>query len=184
MINLKQFIRIILLQLVVVVTACTHAEPSHKVELVMPTGMTISATTKYGEIRIHATSELGRSYTWSGSTRSVVMLPREERWQGSLGLYYPGPGAHWEKHDGITRGVLEEGYQNFGSIEDALAWINKKVYWGATYRSDGLLVSFHKSKGAGGTLHVGVWQITVNGEKPKDLPGSDNTMIMIKTESR
>ncbi|MEN8171216.1 MAG: hypothetical protein ABFS08_13420 [Pseudomonadota bacterium] len=179
MMSSKQFVRIILLQLVVVLTGCVHAEPSNKVESVMSTGMTISATIKNGEISIHATSELGRSFTWSGSTRSVRMLPRKERWQGSLGLYYPGPDSHWEEHDGITRGVLEEGYQNFDSIDDALAWIKKKVYWGATYRGDGLLVSFHKSKGAGGTLHVGVWQILVENEKPIKLPGSDNSSIFV-----
>ena len=80
-----------------------------KNEIVMSPGMTITATTPTGAITVTAGRGLKRSYTWEGATRSVEMWPRGERWYGSLGLYYPGPGNHWEAHNGITRGGLQEG---------------------------------------------------------------------------
>src|SRR5688572_5319351 len=80
-----------------------------KNETVMTPGMRITATTAAGTLSITAVDELTRCYTWEGATRCVEMWPRTERWYGSLGLYHPGPGAHWKEHRGITRCVVEEG---------------------------------------------------------------------------
>ena len=159
------------------IACASETLPNHN-EIVMSEGMKITAETEHGKIIIIAGARLYRSYTWKGGTRSVIMLPRKKRWLGSLGLYYPGQGNHWKEHDGITRGVLEEGYQNFSSIDEGYAWISKKVHWSAVYQDDGLLVNFHKSKEAGGTLHVGVWQVLINGEKPQNLAGSKNNKLI------
>lgn len=163
-----------------------EAEPpiSIKNEIVMPPQSTIKAETPNGLITIKSGKGLKRFYTWNGETRHVIMIPREERWYGSLGLYYPGTGFHWNvTKDGIKRGVLEEGQQHFKSKNEALKWIQKQVYWGAVYRDDGLLVQFNKTGAPAYTLSVGVWQIYIDGEKPKQLDGSKNNSISISWDN-
>jgi len=147
-------------------------------EIVMPPNSTIVATTKTGTISIKSGKGLKRFYTWEGVTRSVVMWPRSERWDGSMGLYYPGPGSHWvPKHNGISRGVLDEGQQHFNSIDDAMTWIEKCKQWvPLVYRNDGLLVAYGKAL-TREQLNVGVWQIMINGQKPVKLEGSKNDVI-------
>ena len=150
-----------------------------KNEIVMPPSSTIKCETPNGKIVIKSGKGLKRYYTWNDETRYVVMQPRDERWYGSLGLYYPGTGFHWKSTtDGTKRGVLEEGQQHFKSKEKALKWIEKQVHWGAVYRDDGLLVNFHKTGAPVHTLSVGVWQIYIDGEKPKHLAGSRNNAII------
>src|SRR4051812_13887695 len=110
---------------------------SPKTESVMSPGMTITATTSVGTMMITAVNQLTRSYTWEGATRSVEMWPRPERWNGSLGLYFPGPGDHWEPHTGISRAVVEEGQQHFKTLKQALDWIHALGWMPCLYRDDG-----------------------------------------------
>jgi len=150
-------------------------------EIVMPEGMKITAINQHGTMIITAGKGLERSYTWAGDTRSVIMWPRKERWGGSYGIYYPGPGNHWKEHDGITRAVVEEGQLNFKSQEDFLCYISKYREKGSyVYNDNGLFVGWVKSSGAGGTLSVRVWQFFINGIKPKKLPGSQNDKIIME----
>jgi len=113
-----------------------------KNEIVMTKGMKITATTKTGTITISDAGGLRRCYTWEGATRCVVMNPREERWYGSLGIYYPGPGEHWEEHHGITRGVLEEGQRHFKTQGEAMKWIKGMTYTSCVYSDSGLVVCY------------------------------------------
>jgi hypothetical protein len=148
-------------------------------ELVMQPGMTITAETKTGSISVSAARDMKRTYTWEGASRSVTLLPRKERWYGSLGAYYPGPGEHWREHNGITRGVLQEGQQHFESEQEALDWLRKQSgYYSTVYRDDGLVVSFGKTLPRR-QINVEVWQILIHGAKPQKLPGSDNTKINV-----
>lgn len=152
-------------------------------EIVMTEGMAITTTNDIGTIEIKSGKGLERSYTWNGGTRSVIMWPRKERWQGKFGIYYPGPGNHWKNHDGITRGVLEESQIDFPSVEKALEFINHPSRADHTvYTNDGLVVSYQKLEGAGGTLAVEVFQVLINGEKPKQLKGSKDNAIKINYE--
>ncbi len=148
-------------------------------EVVITEGMSITAQNLlYGTIIITAGKGLERSYTWAGDTRTVIMWPRKERWYGSLGIYYPGPGRHWREHDGITRAVLNEGQQNFDSLDALLEYIKSYNNPGAiTYNDNGLFVSWHKKSGAGGTLTVTVWQFLISGKFPTKIPGSLNDNI-------
>ncbi len=149
-----------------------------KNETVMSPGMRIQATTSVGEMLVTSVDELTRSYTWEGATRSVKMNPRPERWYGSLGLYYPGPGEHWKEHKGITRGVTEEGQQHFKTDDEALDWIRSRTYMPYVYRDDGLVVGWMKVLPRR-QLNVEVWQILVNGKKPAQLTGNQNEKIVI-----
>ncbi len=130
-----------------------------------------------GSLKIRAGSGFARSYTWDGETRSVDLWPREERWYGSFGAYYPGPGSHWRSNHGITRGVLQEGQMHFDTVEDAQNWLTSKPY--AVYTHDGLVVDFRKNSGGGGTLSVDVWQILVRRQRPTMLKNSHDSLISI-----
>jgi hypothetical protein len=182
------FIRPLCLVALVVVPMALPAQPPSKAsdgecklrknETVMSAGMRIQATTPIGVMVITAVDELTRSYTWEGATRSVEMWPRAERWYGSLGLYYPGPGDHWKEHKGITRGVTEEGQQHFQSAAEALKWIRSRTWMPYVYRDDGLVVGWHKTLPRK-QLDVEVWQILIHGKKPTRLPGSQNEKIVV-----
>lgn len=126
------------------------------------------------------------------------MEPREYRWIGSFGLYYPGSGFHWKEHNGINRGVLEEGQQHFNSVEEAQAWLKLPNHSDCVYRDDGLVVCCSKTLERR-QLSVEVWQFYiagkipseykdafkdyenkiyyVGGHKPDRLSGSDNNAI-------
>jgi hypothetical protein len=146
-------------------------------ELVMPPGTRIRVGSADEAIEITADRGFGRTYTWKGASRSVRMMPRMERWLGSLGLYFPGPGNHWEEHDGISRGVLEEGQRHFATTEKALAWIKQPRRWQRiAYRNDGLAVTWGRDPM---TLYVEVWQIVIDGKRPTELPGSDDAAIVV-----
>jgi hypothetical protein len=141
--------------------------------------MKITVTTQMGTIAITAGPGLERSYTWEGATRSVEMWPRTRRWNGSLGLYYPGPGNHWQEHHGITRGVLEEGQQHFEWTSEALKWIHERNWMPFVYRNDGLMVGWRKDLSRK-QLNVEIWQIYVDGAKPNNLPGSQDDTILVE----
>jgi hypothetical protein len=151
---------------------------SVKNEIVMSPGMKITATTPNGTIAVSAGNGLTRSYTWDGATRSVEMWPRTERWYGSLGLYYPGPGFHWKEHEGIARGVLEEGQQHFKTVNEALKWIRARNWMPHVYTKNGLVIGWMKVPSRK-QLNVDVWQIYINGHKPTNLPGSQNSKIVV-----
>lgn len=152
-------------------------------EIAMPDGMILEADTPVGNMKIEAGPDLKRSYTWEGATRSVIMYPRGERWYGSKGLYYPGPGNHWEEHNGIQRGVLQEGQQNFKSVEEAMGWLKERTFMKYVYTKTGLVIGWSKTLERQ-QLNVEVWQITINGKPPASLPGADDSKIKIIRRGR
>ncbi len=143
------------------------------VEAVMSPGMSITAVTPSGTMTITAGEGVMRSFTWEGATRCVDMDPHMFG-----GLYYPGPGAHWEEHNGICRAVVGEFRADFGSVEAAIEWFH--TYRGPpfVYRDDGLGVSWDKTLGRG-QLNVDIVQVYINGEKPTELEGSRNEAITV-----
>ena len=154
-------------------------------EIVMSDGMTISVKNNLGAIIIQAGPGLQRSYTWEGATRSVQMIHRKERWYGKFGIYFPGRGFHWEEHNNIQRGVLEEAQLHFISIEDAMKFLRHPSRVESTvYTNNGLAVTWSKSinpsGGSGGTLFVDVWQVYINDKKPDVLPGSQNDKLTVE----
>jgi hypothetical protein len=134
-----------------------------------------------GSLQIRAGFGFRRDYTWDGETRSVDLFPRDTRWNGSFGAYYPGPGSHWKSNHGITRGVLQEGQMHFDTVEDAQKWLASKPY--SVYTHDGLVVDFRKNSGAGGTLGVDVWQVLIRMQRPELLKGSHDELISVSTKA-
>lgn len=148
-------------------------------EFAMLPGEAITATNVNGTMKIVAVDWLNRDYTWEGATRTVTMLPRPERWYGSLGVYYPGLGNHWQEHHGITRGVVQEGQKHFETTESALEWLRSESWLPYVYNRDGLVVGWSKTPERN-QLNVEVWQIVINGEKPKDLDGASDTRLRVE----
>jgi hypothetical protein len=93
-------------------------------------------------------------------------------------MYYPGPGDHWNGHNGITRGVVEEGQQHFKTAEEAAKWISAQQWAPLVYRNDGLAVGYRKELSRS-QLDVVVWQIYIDGRKPTKLPGADDDKIVV-----
>jgi hypothetical protein len=149
-------------------------------ELVMLSGMQITAHTDEGQIIIRADKGFERRYSWDGATRSATLLPRKKRWYGSQGIYFPGAGDNWKENNGITRGVLEEGILWFKTADDALSWINRARSAGMAYvyNDDGLTVGWHKVIPRK-QIDVAVWQIMIGGQKPQKLPGSQNNRLSV-----
>ena len=139
-------------------------------EIVMTDGMQITVTNQEGTIMITAEEGLRRSYTWEGATRSVTLSPRLRRWYGSMGAFYPGPGFHWQEHNGIRRAVINEGQQHFESVDEAMAWINSQRWSQPVWRDDGLVVGYRRVFERY-QLNVDVWQILINGEQPNLIAG-------------
>jgi hypothetical protein len=161
---------------------------SDKQEIVMNKGDKLIAETDMGNIEIIASGEAERRYIWDDHDceRIVILKPRNERWNGSFGIYSSGMGNHWKECNGISRLVGEEGQQHFNSQEDALRYIKKleklnedlKEYRSGTivYNNNGLVLSWGKVLGRR-QLNVDFWQLYINGEKPKELPGADDGKI-------
>lgn len=157
----------------------TLPRPFPYTELVLKPGDVLTANTASGQMQIQALGLLERKYTWDGSSRSVTLWPRKERWYGSLGAYFPGEGEHWKDNNGITRGVLNEGWQDFPSQNEAMNWLHSEENRGIIYRDDGLAVGWWKTLSRH-QINVDVWQILVAGKKPESLPGSSNDSIILK----
>lgn len=146
-------------------------------EPVMTPGMKISVSAPFGQISIIAGQGRKRTFCWDADCRSLEMIPRESRYGGSMGLYFPGEGHHWFPHKGISRCVADEGQLNFSSQDKAIAWLSETpgfVPW--IYRNDGLAVNVSKNAD---TLGVSLFQVYVNGQKPSRLQGTQDNKISV-----
>jgi hypothetical protein len=80
--------------------------------------------------------------------------------------------------EGVARAVVEEGQQHFTTVDEAVAWLNKKSEWMRyVYRNDGLAVGWRTVIPYRKQLNVDVWQILIGGQKPTGLPGADDSAI-------
>ena len=148
-------------------------------ETVMTNGMRIHAKTDSNYIDICAGKGYARSYNWAGEVRKVDLWPRIIRWYGAFGLYYPGPGNHWKSVNGVRRGVLEEGHLWFTDADHLMAWIKRESFGqNCVYSSDGLLVAWSITPDRR-QINVSVYQLMVGQEKPKWVPGCDDSGIKV-----
>lgn len=169
-------------------------------EAVMVEGMRVTFTNSNGGMTITCGKGFERSYTWDGDTRTLLMWPRKTRWYGSLGMYNPGACiegelGQWKEHDGIKRCVAEEGQRHFTNELDAVEWIHtrgdgKKLDY--VYNDSGLVCGMDKQPPTleerkktdfPGTLFVDLWQIYINGKKPRKLAGAKNNAITVSYPS-
>jgi hypothetical protein len=169
-------ILLVLISLLIFAVAIGCKSDISNQEIVMTKGMEITATTGEGTIKILAAEGFERIYMWNDCIRKVEHWPRKQRWYGSKGIYFPGPGFHWKDCNGVKRAVVEEGQQHFDTNDEALEWIKKRRYMDYVYTHNGLMVGWHIEEH---TLSCEVWQIMVKGEKPEELEGCEDEKIQI-----
>jgi len=149
----------------------------------MGDGMIIEVTNDAGSIRIEAEKGTLRTYRWPQGEERVKMWRRWQRWCGSKGLYHPS-GAHSSN----LHLVVEEGQQHFCSEKEAIEWLNytnPDKLLSRVYTSDGLVIGWRETGGkiTGESdfyaVTIEVWQIYINGQKPKNLTGAKTDRIRI-----
>lgn len=156
---------------------CCSQQTEIRSEIVMTKGMRIAAVTPVGRIAIVAGEGYRRTYVWDHCEGSVDLMPRKQRWHGSLGIYYPGSGyTWWLGCGGITRAVVEEGQQHFASTEDVMSWLRADRGIRYVYRNDGLVVGWDLVPQRG-QISVEVWQVLIGGQKPKSLNGAEDDKV-------
>jgi hypothetical protein len=147
-------------------------------ETVLSQGQTIEATNKNGKIKITYVSPLRRKYQWNGQERVVTLIPRQEPFDGRLGLYQPADS--WILGLRKTRLVLDEAIRNFDSNEKAIdALVESRGYMDWVYTSDGLVVGFGQTPSRK-QVNINVFQFLVRGRKPANLLGSRPQQIEIR----
>ena len=164
---------------VFVMTSCVASGNGQMIrEAVMTEGMSIVAQTKYGELKIFAGKGNERSFTWDNETIKTNLIPREKRWHGTLGLYHP---QLRPPHKNVVHMVVEEHETHYDSTNNAIKYMNKYEGIEDIYRDDGLFIRFVKKTSADGEIFIDILivQIMINGEKPSELPGSQNNKIKV-----
>ena len=151
-----------------------HELPS-TTEYVLSDGMTITATTPNGKVSITGCRGTKRIFAGDGWTKTRYLIPRDERWYGSLGLY-DAAGSFTP----YGRLLVDEGRLFFESKSAAERHLHAD-YCDPVYNDDGLAVGFRISEIPGGepTRTVEIWQIYINGKKPTSLKGANNKAITV-----
>lgn len=144
-------------------------------EIVLESGTKLVANTPSGKIIVTAGPGLLRTIQWDGAKRWVVTKAREQRWAGSLGIYYNGAPPHWEPYHGLSRLDYAEGQRHFDNFHEAKIWMQiRRMHF--VYTGDGLAVAWERNFDEH-TLQVEVWQFLIDGEKPSYLPGAQSYLI-------
>lgn len=147
-------------------------EPAPVREAVLGAGESITATNKFGTVRVSHVASTKRRFEWDKQTEVVTMIPREERFMGKLGLYEPA-GRFGPSLPGDVRLVVEEATRDFEDYRQVYAVLyegSAVMDW--VYTRDGLVVGFSRTPERGNQINVDVYQFLVQGQKPRDLKGA------------
>jgi|688.fasta_scaffold644784_2 hypothetical protein len=169
----------IVLVLVMAAGCSSERRLKPRTEVVMSRGMQIKCAHPNGSLVVTAGDGTVRAYEGDGWRTSLRLIARDQRWNGSLGLYDP---ARSPRPDG--RVLAEEGRLHFQSIDEALRWLAVgSVHDKPVYRNDGLVVCYSvadpKVPGREPTRCVEVWQIYVEGKRPTTIPGADDNAVKL-----
>lgn len=171
-----------------IMSGCASITNSVKCEIpreaVLTDGMKVCASTEQDSICIEASTCNKRTITWDGKVRSINLVPRKERWLGTLGLVAPKqPNNYWKDKDEITAVEITEAEIRYKNVEDAVRGMDYPDDYtiNVVYNDNGLLFQWRKSVLPDGMkiLDLMIFQILINGEKPKSLPGSQNDKIVV-----
>jgi hypothetical protein len=146
-------------------------------KVVLSSGDEVIATSAAGKIAIEAGPGLRRIIDWDGMRRGVITKARTEPFGStpSKGITFKGAPKVWASSDGVTKLRYEEGYWNFENANDALIWMSiRRLHF--TYNDHGLAVGWKRH---GDTLHVEVWQFTIDDKKPTTLPKAHDNSISV-----
>lgn len=170
------------------VLGCTNlSSNSHKeipCETVMSNDMKICATYHDDKICITSEGSTKRIISVGEKIYSMTLVPRTKRWHGKLGLIEPEqPKNIFKSKDGTTRLLVTEAQITYNSVESSIERLQfyKNNGYNLVYNDDGLLVMWQESVlPEQNVLDVSLFQILINGEKPKKLPGSHNRNIIVQ----
>lgn len=141
-------------------------------EVVLHPGMKISLRDpKSGnELQIECKKPTKRDLTMNGSTRTVKVQNRSERWYGNYGVYTK---SRWHLLDLIrlqSHVSYQEGIQHFCSLEEAMMWIKRANSYATVYYNDeGILISIRKNEERH-MWNIDLWRICIAGDIPENLP--------------
>jgi hypothetical protein len=153
----------------------------------LPPRAMIQARTRVGKITIDLGAGLLRTIRWNRLKREIELSPWCFEDNGHRSSCFIGhqrwTGYCWQRADGFTRRSYREGVQDFGSQESALAWIRERKNEGMplVYTSKGLVAGWYKDQPFE-AIYVDLYQLTIQGKIPTDLPGSEDRKITV-TES-
>lgn len=147
-------------------------------EYVLTDGMTITAATPEGPVRIDGKNGTERIYSGDGWSKTRHLDPRDMRWDGSLGLY--DAAFSLSPHGRL---LLDEGRLFFDSTRDAMSYLRTRDV-PLVYNNQGLAVGLKVVEWPGKERHepvrtVEVWQIYIKGRKPTSLPGARDDAISL-----
>ena len=145
-------------------------------ETVMSHGTRVTATNPNGTVTITAGEATRRDYAGTGWHKSLSLIARSSRWNGSLGLYDPA-----SSFSSYGRLLAEEGRIHCTSVSQAMRWL----YVGSdhnrpAYTNSGLVFCYSVSARPDGgepTRSVELWQLYINGRRPRHLPGANDRAI-------
>jgi hypothetical protein len=149
-------------------------------ETVMTPGMRVTATNQNGTVTITAGEGTRRHYAGTGWKKSLALIARSERWDGSLGLYDPA-----SSFSPYGRVLAEEGRIHCTSVSEAMRWL----YVGSalnhpTYTNNGLVFCYSVAVPPGNAGEpcraVELWQLYINGRRPQHLPGANDRAIRVE----
>jgi hypothetical protein len=146
-------------------------------EYVLTKGMVITATNPECKVTIRGGDGTERTFSGPGWRKRRELIPREERWYGSLGLYDPGASM-----SPYGRLLADEGRLFFDSESQALrALYMQSGYFQYVFNNRGLVVGYHVEKIPGGepTRSVAIWQIYIHGHRPTSLRGADDEAVIV-----
>jgi hypothetical protein len=145
---------------------------------VLEPGESVEATNRFGTVRVTYVSPTSRRYRWDKTVRTVEMIVRQERFLGALGLYDP---ASQSSDHGPVRLVTQESKLNFASYDEIYRFLHQsKDLEDWVYTKDGLTVGFGRTPERN-QINVDVWQILINGQKPRDLIGARDANIRMES---
>ncbi len=146
---------------------------------VMDEGMIIILHSQHGELIIIAQKGCKRTFIWDHEKFETELIPRKSEWYGKLGLYHP---QLRPPHKGVVHMVVEEYEFNYSSVEASIKDMNKYHGIEDIYNDDGLFVRFDKQINNSDqvVINIQIVQILINGEKPTQIPGSQNERLEIK----
>lgn len=146
----------------------------------MTPGMRISAANQNGDVTIVAREGTVRRYIGRDFDKTLALLARTERWNGSLGLYDPA-----NSNSPYGRLLAEEGRIYCESVSQALRWLYVgSAHTFPVYTNNGLVFTYSlaptpNSQGVP-TAEVAVWQLYIKGRRPRQLPGADDRAIHVE----
>jgi hypothetical protein len=155
--------------LLALTVGCARPDPVR--EAVLGPGESVTATNKFGTVKVSYVAPTKRRYAWDGKSKVVTMIPRQERFMGRLGLYEPA--GRIVELPGDVRLVVQEAtlnYENYDQVYADLYQGSAVMDW--VYTRDGLVVGFGRAPEQGNQMNVDVYQFLVRGAKPSDLKGA------------